>query len=265
MSIAPVRTINEYIDTVLRLRTQWSPSDPLPELWYRGINDQSLQLLPGAYWRKNCDETSLVVSFRAMSPSLLVHEPLDAWEWYYLMQHYGVPTRLLDWTEAPLSALYFALEKPQVDKAPCVWMLDPLALNGLSGLDYIPIPRVTGPTKRWLTDYCERGKARPFNRPKHARFKDNSQPLAIFPKRHNPRIVAQRGAFTIHGAGDTPIEKLEIKNKLGTEPRIERIPIDPAARDFLWDQLWALGINKTSIYPEPQSLADDLRRLYNTA
>jgi len=257
-----VTSISAFIELVLRIRRAWYPNEIYPELWFRGMHDSTLDLLPGAYWRSPCDEGSMVVSFRSMVPPLLSREPRDDWEWYFLMQHYGLPTRLLDWSENPLSALYFALETVTGNRSPAVWILDPLALNSLSGFDSVIVPFAGRWMDNWLPEECGRGiPAKTFERSdkKH----NNAKPIAIFPKRHNPRIVAQRGTFTVHGTDEVPINHLQVNDTTTGAARIAQIVIDAASRDQLWADLWALGVTKTSIYPEPQSVADDLKRLYN--
>ena len=263
------RGIPDFIDGLLQIRKRWYPDEPLPEIWFRGTENRSLKLLPGAYWRRNCDERSLVLSFKSMVPSYLSHQPTDEWEWYYLMQHYGLPTRLLDWTESPLVALYFALAKPGAGGGPCVWVLDPVALNrvaqGFTDSTIItPLSTdVESPSKYWLPDHCRRGKeVRTFD--SATGYRDNAKPLALFPKRYNPRIVAQRGVFTIHGTEEVAIEDVMLANAGTDEPRIARFCFDGATREELQRDLYALGVSKAALFPEPQSIAEDLRQLYRT-
>ena len=256
-----VSSIVEFAQIILEIKDSWFPNTDFPEIWYRGVKDAAFDLLPGAYFRHDCDELSLVLHFRSLSPSLLPREPLDDWEWYYLMQHYGIPTRLLDWTESPLAALYFALEENAIKRSPCVWMMDPYSLNRLSGEEYILFPYPDTDLKYWLPDFCG-GRAKVHTFDDGARFKDNTKPLAIYPKRYNPRIVAQRGVFTVHGMEKSPINHLPLTDEDGKETRIAKITFKPSARGKLRNELWTLGFSKVAIYPEPQSLADDLKRSF---
>lgn len=53
-----------------------------------------------------------------------VPESEDHLEWLALMQHYGAPTRLLDWTYSCYIALFFALELAPIGTTCAVWAID---------------------------------------------------------------------------------------------------------------------------------------------
>ena len=56
-------------------------------------------------------------------------KPANNWDWYFVMQHYGAPTRLLDWTEGALHGLYFALRNNYGYDDAAVWVLNPWKFN----------------------------------------------------------------------------------------------------------------------------------------
>jgi hypothetical protein len=266
-------SLDGFVRAVLQNRDTWDPGEGGTELWFRGVKRSSFSLLPGAYWRTPCDEESLFLSFRAATPSYVMQRPADDWEWYFLAQHYDLPTRLLDWTESPLTALYFALTETggscvsaNTEDPPAVWVMDPAQLNALThrkkkGYVYVPL---SSKFRAWLPTEC--GRSRPIQSlDADADLIDNAHPIAIYPVRHNPRIVAQRGVFTVHGVNEVPIDKLIEERIPEAEIRIGKITIDPVACRTLLRDLTAMGINQTTLFPEPASVASDLKRHYGVA
>jgi len=88
-------------------------------LWFRGQASAKWPLLPKAYRRKGTDhfERERHRDFKLSAPTLLngvpgYRTPASALEWMCLMQHHGLSTRLIDWTETATIALWFAVEGP---------------------------------------------------------------------------------------------------------------------------------------------------------
>jgi hypothetical protein len=105
-------------------------------LW-RGHGDAEWPLLPHVFrpdprtGYPPYNESGLISHFLVRAPTrsnTKTPEPNDYFGWLFLAQHYGLPTRLLDWSESPLVALYFAVTD-QEDRDGCIWALWPVELN----------------------------------------------------------------------------------------------------------------------------------------
>jgi len=285
-----IRSIGELLSVSRSERDAWSKGEP-EEVWFRGHRKQSWKLEPNFYRDRTKslidEERTLFRRFQALAPTYLPREPLDKWDWYFTMQHYGVPTRLLDWSESPLVAAYFALEKhfPQpipgpvlsrsaghaeasspapATEPPCVWMMDAGALNSISVLEDEWLRGGQGGLSEcW--EPCGLQDAPSIVPPKEVDGQSfdrtNEKPIAIHPRRSTTRIVAQHGMFTIHGVARGCLSGL-FAGAAPERQRIMKLVIPDDAKRAVWDQLQDARINKLALFPEPANLADFLSRLY---
>jgi hypothetical protein len=94
--------LDSFLKLTRQVREEWSDGDAKcvgeeEPPWYRGQGDASWGLIPKIYRPEfaNADEKELRHEFQSAGSQLLGSStPKDRWDWYFLMQHYGAPTRL---------------------------------------------------------------------------------------------------------------------------------------------------------------------------
>ena len=261
------KTVVEYIQVVQRVRRAWGAETyrDQAEVWFRGVDKNTHSLVPGIYRRAACDEETILTIFEQKAAGLLDWQPDSDWGWYFLMQHYGIPTRLLDWTENPLAALYFAFWKGKGETTPSVWMMEAGTLNKIAGgEDEIIVPEppregVDSFSQYWLPKHCMTVEPTMFQF--NGEDYTNAKPLAIQPKHIDRRIAAQQSVFTIHGIERDGIES--VFERAGANMLV-RIDIDTVkSRAGMLDELATLGVSEVSFFPGLQAFANDLKREFD--
>jgi hypothetical protein len=248
----PFDTIEEYLRAVDQLRRETETE----ELWFRGVGRSSYPLVPGLYRREtwSYDPDTAMDIFREFSrraKPFVSNRRLSRWEWYFLMQHYGLPTRLLDWTAAALLALYFAVRDPREMRVPCVWVLEPYSLDlagGGEGLIYSADPQQMEEQDEEIElRYLTEGHDLP------------DDPVPVAPPYIDPRVEVQKSVFTIHGRRRYGLENLAQRSD---HLELHRLRFRTESARSFRRELYTLGVAEATVFPELDGLARELRWHY---
>ena len=240
---AKIRSVAEFLSNLKKNHRVKQP------IWFRGQERESWSLAP-TIARVPLGikaEAPLVTRFKQNAFALLPDRPSSEWEWLFVMRHYGVPTRLLDWSESPLVGLYFAVSKePRHDAA--LWALLPIELNNAGNIRPQHPADIPGfGDASVLENYLPSSLAN--------EQMSSLLPAAAIAPRNTKRMQAQLGVFTITHRELTPIEDV------GSGDHIWRYIIPKGSKKQIEQELSVLNVTILSLFPELDHVANRAKEL----
>lgn len=263
-----VNSVQSYWDAVSRWHTDNKPEEDgyLSGVWFRGCGkEHAVPLRPrvyrddfgkraGKFGLANDEENRrhlerfMLGDFRTSGVTFL--NTTSVVDEYFIAQHHGMPTRLLDWTTNALAGLFFAVENEgDHDKDGEVFVMEakkllPKVPSGARGDEFLW--NVVGMRHPYVTDaigdsfWLRQRKARP--------------PLIIpvRPDHQSGRIGQQSSCFTLHMHNSEPKKN----------PTLVKFKISAGSKGNMLNELHRMNINQFTIYNDLDHLSKDIKRAW---
>lgn len=226
-------TVGQFVEIA---RNYWSDLGWI----FRGQDNIDWPLVPKAgrdefykppidYWKAKGQKGNDLGRFKSWREQAIAYcdsLPNDDFECLAYAQHYGLATRLLDWTTNPLVALFFAVEQH----------------GDTDGVVYCHLPW-------WVIKRQDIKLYDPMDRV-----------AALIPRPFDRRIMAQRGVFTCHYELREPLKCEKVNEEAAPAApdgvNLIKIRVFAKGKQPLQRQLSDLGISRKSLFPDLEGLSD---------
>ena len=237
-----------YNQTIDRIRSPYI---------YRGLSDYDYELktslirLGGSY---SSLEFHLLRNFKKYAFTPNISSNTD-WDWLALAQHHGLPTRLLDWTYSPYSALHFAtanIEKYNMDGV--IWALKYESLR-----DYLPAKLKQILMEVGSNSFTTQMLSDAYSSLENLSTEHEAFVVPFEPPSLDARIVNQYAIFTFMSQNTAMLNEW-----LADKPDLYfRVAIPSEMKWEIRDRLDQVNINERVMFPGYEGLSKWLRRHYS--
>lgn len=255
------------------------------ELYFRGqrSNDKLIPRLLRETVRIYLKENHLYCNSWVMSNQEFI-DCQTSWEILAKMQHYGIPTRLLDWTTSLINALYFAIADC-VDCKQRNCFNEPDKINSLCDKRGLPVLWILNPREMHMYIYEGAIKLLAFTigidplkdykntfvseRKSYSDWPYKKGPIFLEIPWTNNRVSSQKGYFTFHSDSFNVPEEGNIKNIVPLEDllknskALKKIELSPALINELIKEFKIMGISEFDIFPDLGSIGRFTERNLN--
>lgn len=280
-----VTSISEYVECIKGIQAKEKD-----HLWFRGHTKASYKLHPGLFREpfifhdskekpykpkkgsiiqlnhggyKGFSTNRLLAAFKSnyIKQKNILYHPENDFEWLCLMQHYGVPTRLLDWSTNAFTALYFAINGKHPKSKHKISLEDRIIPDISTEDDFDGAVAFVMNPKQMNAQNIVMSDSTPFKEILDLSKAADLIPSAVFPLQHDEsffhivacitskkydfRILAQQGVFMLFGKNTWHLEYVE-----DLKPYIHKIFIPKCVLGEMYSDLKNLGFTTKTIYPD---------------
>jgi hypothetical protein len=262
--------LTDFIDKVSKI-----PRKKDHTLFFRGHANQNFSALPAIFRPipKSANSEKYIDKEAQLFHNMIMQCPdefkglISTFDHLVKMQHYSLPTRLLDITTNPLVALYFAC---------CEFIDIDDGLNGEVIVYQIPNSEIkfyNSDTVSVISNLAQLNNDFDDDKGKLVQIIKNEKPyfldgidkndltkvICVQPKQDNKRIIKQSGAFLLFGMGDDLEKHTAAKIPSAFSLREFNISIPRKNKEQFLESLEYIAISEATLFPEIDNVAKFLK------